>query len=159
MRLIPTALAGFELHVLFKSAVQLLAQSGHFAASGAWLPSVIACLVVFFLRETGRGLLAVLAVGQLLGAVGSLNHEHSLTSSLLTAGQLPVLVGTPLFLAAGLAAWRLAIVRGLAATHRRWSSISPPGQPQSRSEHFFLPALAPLVAGASGRGPPALLAL
>jgi hypothetical protein len=167
MRLVPTVLAGLELRSLFVNAAQMLAQSGHFSslalgAPGTLLPLIVACAVLFFLRETGRGLLAVLAAGQLLGVIGASSHEHALAGSFASgtaaAAMLPLFVTAAAVLATGLVVWRL-LARRLAAAHRRWSRVGSADQLQKRFAHLFLPAPGPLLAGTSGRGPPALLAL
>lgn len=163
LRLVPAVLAGFELRSLCTAAVHLLAGSDRLSAGGlaspeTWLLAGLALAVLFFLCETGRGLLPALALGQLLAGVELLPHGHSLISGLvdheLNSGLLAPALAAGLIVTAGFGAFRLA-ARRLAALPPP-TVVSFPAAPRSRSAgRHFIPAPAPLLAGSSGRGPPA----
>jgi hypothetical protein len=163
VRLAPAALAAYELHSLLGSvahagaAVHWLQQLS-LGSAAPWILLALAVGAGALLREMGRGLLALLAVGALLG--GTLDgHAHALLSGFGSVGWTSVI---PLAVLAGLVItdafdgvrWA---VRALARLHGHPPHRLHPRRralPVRRLTVIWQPAPAPLLAGWSGRGPP-----
>ncbi len=160
LRLIPAILALFELRFLFTAAAHGLAHgsawlSGTALASPAtWLLLALAAGAIFFLRETGRGLLAAVAAGGLIGAIGLLTHVHPFSDGFTAGTTVPLLAVAGVALVAAPTLVKLA-VRYLARTRPPGQLVAPGELTTRLSAQLFIRTPAPLLAGASGRGPPA----
>lgn len=160
VRLAPAALAAYELHSLVGSVAHAGAalhwlQGLSLGSAAPWILLALAVGAAALLREMGRGLVAVLAVGALLG--GTLDgHAHALLSgfsSLSWTSVIPLalLVGLALSGAVLGARWLLhALARSRGhPPHARRRAL-----PVRRFTVSWSPVAAPLLAGWSGRGPP-----
>jgi hypothetical protein len=171
LRLLPLAPAAYALHSLIGSAAQLGAtlhwlQAVNLGSATPWLLLALAFGAGFLLRESTRGLLALLAVGALLGDTLA-THAHALSGGVGSVGGGIGSAGWVEALALVLFAGALLPLVAVGA----WSALGrcarvrgrPPLRPPARSEppHSFTwsPAPAPLLAGWSDRGPPPAAAL
>lgn len=163
MRLVPLALAGCDLHSLVGSAAHLDVALHWLStlspgSAAPWLLLALAFGAGFLLRESARGLVALLAVGALLGDTLA-THAHALTDGFGSVGWD---AAVPLALLAGFvlpavfvgAWWAL---RDVARVRGRSSRLRPLSE---RPQKFaWSPVPAPLLAGWSDRGPPPTAAL
>lgn len=162
VRLAPAALGAYELHSLLGSVTHagaaihwLGALSLHSAAP--WILLALAVGAGALLREMGRGLAALLAVGVLLGGTFD-GHAHTLVSGFGSVGWdsvVPVALLAGLVLSDALHGVRWA-VRALARLYGH-----PPHPPRRalsvrRFTVTWQAVPAPLLAGWSGRGPPTI---
>ena len=162
LRLIPATLSVFELRFLFTAAARLAVHAEQLnpslSSSATWLMLALALAAVFFLRETGRGLLAAAAAGQLILGHTSLAHDHVLSGMLAGSGALPLLALSAVLVVAGVVVLG-AIAEQLAAAHSPPRAVAPAEPRQHPPEAQFFPSPAPLLAGLCSRGPPPVPAL
>lgn len=162
VRLAPASIAVYELHSLLGSAAHAGAAIHWLRAlsrgsAAPWILLALAVVAGALLREMGRGLAALLAVGVLLG--GTLDgHGHAFVSgfgSVEWSFAVPVALLAGLVLADAFHGVRWA-VRALARLHGHPPHPPRRALPVRRFTVTWQAVPAPLLAGWSGRGPPTI---